>query len=80
MPNSGKGVNRQLDQALADMAMKMYETELHFLSRTEMLSDDNWYVEKDKLYVNLVWLLAEIGGSGGDVMRGAGSGEESMSS
>jgi photosystem II stability/assembly factor-like uncharacterized protein len=66
------GANRQLDQALTEIATKMYDTELHFLSRTEMLSDDKWYVEKDKLYVNLVWLLAEIGGSGGDVMGGAG--------
>ena len=40
----------------------MYETELHYLSRTEMHSDDKWYVEKYKLYLNLVWLLGEIGG------------------
>ena len=29
---------------------RMYDTELHFLSRTEMHSDDKWYVEKYKLY------------------------------
>ena len=40
----------------------MYETELHFLSRTEMHSDDKWYVEKYKLYLNLVWLLGGVGG------------------
>jgi len=50
----------------------MYDTELHFLSRTEMHSDDKWYVEKYKLYLNLVWLLAEVGGSGGDVAGGVG--------
>ena len=50
----------------------MYDTELHFLSRTEMHSDDKWYVEKYKLYLNLVWLLAEVGGGGGDVMGGVG--------
>ena len=61
-----------LDQALAAIAQKMYETELHFLSRTEMHSDDKWYVEKYKLYMNLVWLLAEVGGSGGDVAGGVG--------
>ena len=37
-----------------------------------MHRDDKWYVEKYKLYLNLVWLLAEIGGGGGDVMGGAG--------
>ena len=50
----------------------MYDTELHFLSRTEMHSDDKWYVEKYKVYFNLIWLLAEVGGGGGDVMGGAG--------
>ena len=49
---------------------RMYDTELHYLSRTEMHSDDKWYVEKYKLYMNLVWLLAEVGGSGGDVAGG----------
>jgi len=39
-----------------------------------MHSDDKWYVEKYALYMNLVWLLAELGGSGGDVMGGAGYG------
>ncbi|MGH7460068.1 MAG: WD40/YVTN/BNR-like repeat-containing protein, partial [Longimicrobiales bacterium] len=66
------GSNRQLDQALASIYKRMFDTELHFLSRTEMHSDDKWYVEKYKLYLNLVWLLAEIGGSGGDVMGGVG--------
>jgi hypothetical protein len=30
------------------------------------------YVEKYRLYMNLVWLLAEVGGRGGDVAGGAG--------
>ena len=64
------GTNRQLDDALAAIYKRMYDTELHFLSRTEMHSDDKWYVEKYKLYLNLVWLLAEVGGSGGDVAGG----------
>jgi hypothetical protein len=48
----------------------MYDTELHYLSRTEMHSDDKWYVEKYRLYMNLVWLVAEIGSGGGDVAGG----------
>jgi len=66
------GANKTLDAALAAIYKRMYDTELNFLSRTEMHSDDKWYVEKYKLYLNLVWLLAEIGGGGGDVMGGAG--------
>jgi photosystem II stability/assembly factor-like uncharacterized protein len=61
-----------LDKALAALYQRMYDTELHFLSRTEMHTDDKWYVEKYKVYFNLIWLLAEVGGGGGDVMGGAG--------
>jgi hypothetical protein len=64
--------NKELDTALAAIYKRMLDTELHFLSRTEMHSDDKWYVEKYKLYMNLVWLLAEVGGSGGDVAGGVG--------
>ncbi len=62
--------NKQLDSALASIYQRMFETELHFLSRTEMHSDDKWYVEKYKLYLNLVWMLAEAGGGGSDVAGG----------
>jgi hypothetical protein len=62
----------ELDRALAGIYKRMYDTELNFLSRTEMHSDDKWYVEKYRVYFNLIWLLAEVGGSGGDVMGGAG--------
>jgi hypothetical protein len=62
----------ELTRALDALYKRMYETELHFLSRTEMHSDDKWYVEKYKVYFNLIWLLAEVGGGGGDVMGGAG--------
>jgi hypothetical protein len=62
--------DRTLDRALDSLYKRMYNTELHYLSRTEMHSDDKWYVEKYKLYMNLVWLLAELGGGGGDVAGG----------
>ncbi|MEI6245558.1 MAG: hypothetical protein WCQ64_10995, partial [Acidobacteriota bacterium] len=59
---------------LSELGQQMYTTELHYLSRTEMLSDDKWYVEKYHIYFNLVWLLSEVGGAGGDVMGGNGYG------
>lgn len=62
----------QLKEPLRTLYVDLYETELHYLSRTEMHSDDKWYVEKYRLYMNLVWLLAEVGGRGGDVFGGAG--------
>jgi hypothetical protein len=64
--------DKTLDGVLAGIYERMYDTELHFLTRTEMHSDDKWYVEKYKLYLNLVWLMAEVGGSGGDVAGGVG--------
>lgn len=66
--------NAALDTALAGIYKRMYDTELNYLSRTEMHSDDKWYVEKYKIYFNLVWLLSEVGGAGGDVMGGNGYG------
>lgn len=66
--------NKSHDKALADIYKRMYDTELHFLSRTEMHSDDKWYVEAWGLYQNLVWLLAEVGSGGGDVMGGTSYG------
>ncbi|MEZ4416655.1 MAG: hypothetical protein R3E10_12985 [Gemmatimonadota bacterium] len=64
------GSEPAVDQALAALYQKLYESELHYLSRTEMHSDDKWYVEQYRLYMNLVWLLAEVGGAGGDVAGG----------
>jgi hypothetical protein len=69
--------NKAMDTALADIYKKMYETELNFLSRTEMHSDDKWYVEKYKLYLNLVWLLGEVGGGASDVAGGVAYGPTS---
>jgi hypothetical protein len=41
------------------------------LTRTEMHSDDKWYVEAYKVYMNLVWLNGVIGSGAGDVQGGA---------
>ena len=40
-------------------------------SRTDLHSDDKWYVEKYKVYMNLVWLSGEVGTGAGDVAGGA---------
>src|SRR5262249_17326958 len=66
------GSSPELEKALDAIYKRMYEKELGFLSKTEMQSDDKWYVEKYHVYFNLIWLLSEVGGGGGDVMGGAG--------
>jgi hypothetical protein len=58
-------------EALAALDGKMYETELLLLSRTDLHSDDKWYVEAYRIYMQYVWLSAEVGLGGGDVQGGA---------
>ena len=36
-----------------------------------MHSDDKWYVENYKVYMNLIWLNGEVGTGAGDVAGGA---------
>jgi len=39
--------------------------------RTDLHSDDKWYVEEYKIYMNLIWLYGEVGSGAGDVAGGA---------
>jgi hypothetical protein len=58
-------------EALAELAQKMYEAELHFLSTTDLHSDDKWYVEAYKVYMQYIWLSGEVALGAGDVQGGA---------
>ncbi|MEI6669391.1 MAG: hypothetical protein WCP29_14660 [Acidobacteriota bacterium] len=66
--NVGK---KTAEQALRALDQKMMAVELQLLSRTEMHSDDKWYVEAYKVYLNLVWLSGMIGTGASDVQGGA---------
>jgi hypothetical protein len=65
------------DAVLAGIYDKMYTTELNYLTKTEMHTDDKWYVEKYKLYMNLIWMLGEVGGGASDVAGGVAYGPTS---
>jgi photosystem II stability/assembly factor-like uncharacterized protein len=56
---------------LKALDQKMMDVELLLLSRTDLHSDDKWYVEKYRIYMNLVWLSGEVGTGAGDVAGGA---------
>jgi photosystem II stability/assembly factor-like uncharacterized protein len=56
---------------LAEFDKKAMDVELMLLSRTEMHSDDKWYVEAYKVYLNLIWLSGVVGTGAGDVAGGA---------
>jgi hypothetical protein len=56
---------------LRELDKKMLDVELMLLSRSDLHSDDKWYVEKYRIYMNLVWLSGEVGSGAGDVAGGA---------
>ena len=58
-------------EQLKALDRKMLDVELLLLSRTDLHSDDKWYVEKYRTYMNLVWLAGEVGTGAGDVAGGA---------
>ena len=57
--------------ALADLDKKMLGVELQLLTRSDLHSDDKWYVEQYKVYLNLLWLMGEVGTGASDVAGGA---------
>jgi hypothetical protein len=56
--------------ALAELDKKAMDVLLMLLSKTELHSDDKWYVEAYKVYMNLVWLSGVVGTGAGDVATG----------
>jgi hypothetical protein len=64
----------ELLKALDTIDKKMKAVELKLVTESEMLSDDKYFPEQDKLYLTLVWLNGEIGGGGGGIGGGTGSG------
>jgi photosystem II stability/assembly factor-like uncharacterized protein len=66
--NAGKP---ESERALRELDQKLFDVELRLVSRTEMHSDDKWYVEKYKVYQNLIWLNGVVNSGAGDVAGGA---------
>ena len=60
-----------VQRSLAALDARMLDVELRLLSRTDLHSDDKWYVEPYKVYMNLIWLSGEVGSGAGDVAGGA---------
>ena len=49
----------------------MLEVELQLVSRSDLNSDDKYYVEPYKVYMNLIWLNGVVGNGAGDVAGGS---------
>ena len=58
-------------RAIGDLDKKMMDVELQLVSKSDLHSDDKWYVEKYKVLLNLIWLSGEVGSGAGDVAGGA---------
>src|SRR5206468_343800 len=58
-------------KALTDLDTRLVAVETRLLSRTDLHSDDKWYVEAYKIYMNLIWLNGVVGSGAGDVAGGA---------
>ena len=49
----------------------MWSVENYLLSRADVHSDDKYFMERYRVYMNLVWLNGEVGTGAGDVAGGA---------
>jgi photosystem II stability/assembly factor-like uncharacterized protein len=63
--------NADLLKATENLDEKLQTVEHKFVSPALANSDDKYYSESYKLYLNLIWLNAEVGTGGGDVAGGA---------
>ncbi|MDQ2890162.1 MAG: hypothetical protein M3R65_06345, partial [Gemmatimonadota bacterium] len=57
--------------ALDTLDVRMTNVEYSLLSRSDLESDDKYFVEPASLYMQLVWLAGEVGSGAGDVAGGA---------
>ncbi len=66
-----KEQNARLQAAAADFDGKLEAVENRLVSRALRNSDDKYFISVDGVYLNLIWLNAEVGTGGGDVAGGA---------
>ena len=63
--------NADLAKAAAQINARMQEVEYKLLERSSATSDDKYFVQAYKVYMNLIWLNGEVGPGAGDVAGGA---------
>lgn len=61
----------ELLKVVEEMDKKLQAIEFKLVTPAQVNSDDKYYVEAYKVYLNLIWLNAEVGTGGGDVFGGA---------
>ena len=67
-----KGLESQSsNKATRELDAKALAVELQLLSKSDLMSDDKWFVEQMKVYLNLIWLNGEVGLGASDMAGGA---------
>ena len=56
---------------VAEMETKLYDVEARLLEPAQMTSDDKYFQQAYRVYMNLIWLNGEVGPGAGDVAGGA---------
>lgn len=65
------GGKKAMVKTIDDMDGKMLAVRDRFISRSEALSDDKYFVESYRIYLNLMWVSQVIGTGGGDTAGSA---------
>jgi soluble cytochrome b562 len=60
-----------LAKSMTAMDKRMLDVENLILEPASMLSDDKYFVQAYRVYMNLIWLNGEVGPGAGDVAGGA---------
>ena len=56
----------ELEKPLIDLNQKIMQVELKLVTKSDMLSDDKYFVEAYKVYMNLLWLGGAVGTGASD--------------
>jgi photosystem II stability/assembly factor-like uncharacterized protein len=56
---------------VADMDKKLFDVESRLLEPAQMTSDDKYFQQAYRVYMNLIWLNGEVGPGAGDVLGGS---------
>jgi hypothetical protein len=67
----GQKGKEDLAKSMAAMEARMLDVEHMILEPASMLSDDKYFVQAYRVYMNLIWLNGEVGPGAGDVAGGA---------
>ncbi|MGH9727745.1 MAG: WD40/YVTN/BNR-like repeat-containing protein [Candidatus Acidiferrales bacterium] len=68
---AGQKSKADLRKSVEEMDQKMEAVEFKLLAREQANSDDKYYTDAYKVYLNLIWLNGEVGTGAGDVAGGA---------